>query len=216
MCVAGRRPLSRWHEVAAAHGRARRSAADVSDPAGAQHAVQACLERFGRLDALVVSSGTGGGEERCSSRRSSASTAVLATNLTGTFLLCQAALPAADRESGRDRHRGLAGRSARRPRVGGLLLLQGRDDHAHAMHRPGLRSPGRARQLRLSGLDRDRRWPMRRWTSSPACTAIDRARRLRAGRRRRPGAPGRAGRGGGRRRSRGWPRRRRRMSTERS
>jgi meso-butanediol dehydrogenase/(S,S)-butanediol dehydrogenase/diacetyl reductase len=91
VCVAGRRPEP-LRKVAARTG-AHPVPVDVSDPAGAQHAVQACLERFGRLDALVVSSGTGAGGavlEQTLERFNR----VLATNLTGTFLLCQAALPA--------------------------------------------------------------------------------------------------------------------------
>jgi meso-butanediol dehydrogenase / (S,S)-butanediol dehydrogenase / diacetyl reductase len=89
VCVAGRRrePLE---DVAAATG-AHPVSVDVSEPAGAAAAVEACLARFGRLDALVVSSGTGAGGtvlEQTLERWNR----VLATNLTGTFLLCQAAL----------------------------------------------------------------------------------------------------------------------------
>ena len=90
VCVAGRRrkPL----ESVAARTGAHLVPADVSDPGGARHAVHACVERFGRLDALVVSSGTGASGtvlEQTLERW----TRVLATNLTGTFLTCQAALP---------------------------------------------------------------------------------------------------------------------------
>jgi meso-butanediol dehydrogenase/(S,S)-butanediol dehydrogenase/diacetyl reductase len=89
VCVAGRRsgPLE---EVAAATG-AHPVSVDVSEPTGATAAVEACLTRFGRLDALVVSSGTGAGGtvlEQTLERWNR----VIATNLTGTFLLCQAAL----------------------------------------------------------------------------------------------------------------------------
>jgi meso-butanediol dehydrogenase/(S,S)-butanediol dehydrogenase/diacetyl reductase len=91
VCVAGRRrgPLD---EIAAATG-AHPVSVDVSEPTGARTAVQTCLERFGRLDALVVSSGTGAGGtvlEQTLERWNR----VIATNLTGTFLLCQAALEA--------------------------------------------------------------------------------------------------------------------------
>jgi meso-butanediol dehydrogenase / (S,S)-butanediol dehydrogenase / diacetyl reductase len=89
VCIAGRRrePLD---EIAAATG-AHPVSVDISEPTGARTAVEACLERFGRLDALVVSSGTGAGGtvlEQTLERWNH----VLATNLTGTFLLCQAAL----------------------------------------------------------------------------------------------------------------------------
>jgi meso-butanediol dehydrogenase / (S,S)-butanediol dehydrogenase / diacetyl reductase len=90
VCVSGRRrqPLD---EVAAATGGYAVSA-DVSDPDGAARMVDECLERFGALDALVVSSGAGAAGtvgEQTLDRWSG----VLATNLTGAFLVCQAALP---------------------------------------------------------------------------------------------------------------------------
>jgi meso-butanediol dehydrogenase/(S,S)-butanediol dehydrogenase/diacetyl reductase len=89
VCVAGRRrePLERVAEVV---GGAWVSA-DTGDPAGALRAVQGCVERFGRLDALVVSAGVGAsgtvGEQTLERWNR-----VLATNLTGAFLTCQAAL----------------------------------------------------------------------------------------------------------------------------
>jgi meso-butanediol dehydrogenase/(S,S)-butanediol dehydrogenase/diacetyl reductase len=89
VCIAGRRP-GPLDQVAAATG-AHPVSVDVSEPSGAAAAVDGCLERFGRLDALVVSSGTGGGGtvlEQTLERWNR----VIATNLTGTFLLCQAAL----------------------------------------------------------------------------------------------------------------------------
>jgi NAD(P)-dependent dehydrogenase (short-subunit alcohol dehydrogenase family) len=54
--------------------------------------VQGCIERFGRLDALIISSGTGASGavgEQTLERWST----VIATNLTGAFLVCRAALP---------------------------------------------------------------------------------------------------------------------------
>ncbi len=89
VCVAGRRPEP-LEEIAAAIG-AHPVAADVSEASGARRAVEACLEQFGRLDALVISSGIGASGavlEQTLERW----TRVLQTNLTGTFLLCQAAL----------------------------------------------------------------------------------------------------------------------------
>lgn len=90
VCVSGRRrqPLD---EVAAATGGYAVSA-DVSHPDGAARMVDECLERFGALDALVVSSGAGAAGtvgEQTLERWSG----VLATNLTGAFLVSQAALP---------------------------------------------------------------------------------------------------------------------------
>ena len=90
VCVSGRRrqPLD---EVAAATGGYAVSA-DVSDPDGAARMVDECLARFGALAALVVSSGAGAAGtvgEQTLDRWSG----VLATNLTGAFLVCQAALP---------------------------------------------------------------------------------------------------------------------------
>lgn len=89
VCVSGRRrgPLD---QVAAQTG-AVAMAADSSDPAGAQRAVETCAERFGRLDALVVSAGAGVpgavGEQTIDGWNT-----VLATNLTAPFLVCRAAL----------------------------------------------------------------------------------------------------------------------------
>lgn len=68
-------------------------AGDVSSPAGASRAVDGCLERFGRLDGLVISSGagaTGAVGDQTLERWN----AVIQTNLTGGFLVSQAALPA--------------------------------------------------------------------------------------------------------------------------
>lgn len=90
VCVAGRRrePLER---VATAVGGVA-AVADVSIPSGASLAVGACLERFGRLDGLVVSSGAGAGGAVLDQTLERWNR-VLATNLTGAFLLCQEALP---------------------------------------------------------------------------------------------------------------------------
>jgi meso-butanediol dehydrogenase / (S,S)-butanediol dehydrogenase / diacetyl reductase len=90
VCVSGRRaaPLD---EVAAAVGGLAVSA-DASTPEGAARAVDACVDRFGRLDALVVSAGAGAGAmvaEQTVERWN----LVIATNLTAPFLVCRAALP---------------------------------------------------------------------------------------------------------------------------
>ena len=91
VCVAGRRrePLEK---VAGAIG-GLAVQADVSEPSGAGRAVDAAVERFGGLDALVISSGTGAGGAVLDQTLERWNR-VMATNLTGAFLLCQEALPA--------------------------------------------------------------------------------------------------------------------------
>jgi meso-butanediol dehydrogenase / (S,S)-butanediol dehydrogenase / diacetyl reductase len=90
VCVSGRRegPLA---AVADEVGGAW-VAADSATEAGAQAAVDAAIGRFGRLDALVTSAGAAAGgtaEEQTLERWER----VVATNLTGVFLTCRAALP---------------------------------------------------------------------------------------------------------------------------
>ena len=66
--------------------------ADTADPAAVAGAVAAAVEHFGGLDALVVNAGTGAAgtvTEQSLERWE----AVLATNLTGAFVVCRAALP---------------------------------------------------------------------------------------------------------------------------
>ncbi|HUJ35678.1 MAG TPA: SDR family oxidoreductase [Solirubrobacteraceae bacterium] len=90
VCVSGRR-VAPVEEVAAEVGGFPVSA-DASTPEGAHLAVDACAERFGRLDALVVSAGAGGGAmvaEQTIERWN----LVIGTNLTAPFLVCRAALP---------------------------------------------------------------------------------------------------------------------------
>lgn len=90
VCVSGRRaePL----EAVAAEAGGIAAPADTSDPAGAQAALDAALERFGRLDALVCSAGTGAAGA-VADQTPEAWERVLGTNLTGAFLACRAALP---------------------------------------------------------------------------------------------------------------------------
>lgn len=90
VCVTGRRaaPL----EALAAELGGLAVVADTADPVAVAAAVDAAVERFGRLDALVCSAGTGAAgtvTEQSLERWN----AVLATNLTGAFLACRAALP---------------------------------------------------------------------------------------------------------------------------
>jgi meso-butanediol dehydrogenase/(S,S)-butanediol dehydrogenase/diacetyl reductase len=90
VCVSGRR-IEPLEDVAADVGGFAVSA-DASTPEGAQLAIDACVERFGRLDALVVSAGAGAGAmvaEQTLERWN----LVIATNLTAPFLVCRAALP---------------------------------------------------------------------------------------------------------------------------
>jgi NAD(P)-dependent dehydrogenase (short-subunit alcohol dehydrogenase family) len=90
VCVTGRRaePLE---EVAGEIG-GLAVAADVTDEDAARQAVAAAVDRFGRLDAVVCNAGTGASgtvAEQTLERWNR----VVATNLTGTFLVCRAALP---------------------------------------------------------------------------------------------------------------------------
>ena len=90
VCVSGRRsePL---RTVASEVGGLAVSA-DASTPEGAARAVEKCVERFGRLDALVMSAGAGAGAmvaEQTIERWN----LVIGTNLTAPFLACRAALP---------------------------------------------------------------------------------------------------------------------------
>lgn len=90
VCVSGRR-VAPLEAVASAVGGFAVSA-DASTPEGASSAVEACVERFGRLDALVVSAGAGAGAmvaEQTIERWN----LVIGTNLTAPFLVCRAALP---------------------------------------------------------------------------------------------------------------------------
>jgi len=90
VCVSGRRrePLE---QVAGEIG-GLAVAADTSDPEAAQRAVDTALERFGRLDAVICNAG-GGASGTVAEQRPERWDAVLAANLTGTFLTCRAALP---------------------------------------------------------------------------------------------------------------------------
>lgn len=91
VCVVGRRsePLA---QVADSVG-GLAVTGDVADPSDARRAVAACLERFGGLDALVISAGAGAGGTVLDQTLARWNR-VLSTNLTGTFLVSQAALEA--------------------------------------------------------------------------------------------------------------------------
>jgi NAD(P)-dependent dehydrogenase (short-subunit alcohol dehydrogenase family) len=90
VCVSGRRrePLERVaREIDGVP-----VAADISGREGAERAVEAALARFGRLDAVVCNAGTGA-SGTVAEQQPERWDAVLATNLTGTYLTCRAALP---------------------------------------------------------------------------------------------------------------------------
>ena len=90
VCVSGRRRGPIEEVAAAVSGLA--VSADASTPSGAERAVAACVERFGRLDALVISAGAGAGAmvaEQTIERWN----LVIGTNLTAPFLVSRAALP---------------------------------------------------------------------------------------------------------------------------
>jgi meso-butanediol dehydrogenase / (S,S)-butanediol dehydrogenase / diacetyl reductase len=90
VCVSGRRrePLE---DVAAETG-GLAAVADTSDPAAVREAVDATVERFGGLDVLVCNAGTGA-SGAVADQTPERWEGVLATNLTGAFLACKAALP---------------------------------------------------------------------------------------------------------------------------
>jgi NAD(P)-dependent dehydrogenase (short-subunit alcohol dehydrogenase family) len=97
VCVAGRRaePLA---ELAAAAG-AHAVCGDVAVPDDARRIVSDCVAHFGRLDALVISSGTGA-TGTVADQTLERWNRVLATNLTGAFLICQQALEPLEQSSG--------------------------------------------------------------------------------------------------------------------
>jgi 3-oxoacyl-[acyl-carrier protein] reductase len=78
-------------EVTAAGGQALALAADVADAAAVQHVIETTTERFGRLDVLVNNAGITRDQLLLRMKRDDWD-AVLATNLTGTFLCTQAVL----------------------------------------------------------------------------------------------------------------------------
>jgi meso-butanediol dehydrogenase / (S,S)-butanediol dehydrogenase / diacetyl reductase len=90
LCVVGRRPEAL--EAAAAEVGGVAVVADVAEPDGAQRAVDATVQRFGHLDAVVCNAGSSASGTVAEQTLERWNT-VLGTNLTGTFLTCRAALP---------------------------------------------------------------------------------------------------------------------------
>jgi meso-butanediol dehydrogenase/(S,S)-butanediol dehydrogenase/diacetyl reductase len=90
VCVTGRR-MDALERVAGEIG-GLAVAADSTDPAAVEQAVASAVARFGGLHALVCNAGSGASgtvAEQTPERWER----VIATNLTGTFLMCRAALP---------------------------------------------------------------------------------------------------------------------------
>lgn len=88
--VTGRRPEPL--EVLAGEVGALAVPADTTNADDVELAVAATVKRFGRLDALICSAGAGAGGA-VGDQTLERWNAVIATNLTGTFLACRAALP---------------------------------------------------------------------------------------------------------------------------
>lgn len=88
-------------EIRAAGGAAEAVALDVTDQASVEAAIRGLLERHGRLDILVSNAGITRDQLLLRMKREDWD-AVLATNLTATFTVCQAALrPMIKQRSGR-------------------------------------------------------------------------------------------------------------------
>jgi meso-butanediol dehydrogenase / (S,S)-butanediol dehydrogenase / diacetyl reductase len=80
-------------ELEAAGYEAVAVAADVGDPAGAEVAIGAAMERFGGIDVLVCNAGIGDSAPVLDETLEGWDR-VMRTNLTGVFLMARAALPA--------------------------------------------------------------------------------------------------------------------------
>lgn len=96
VAVAGRRiePLEEQaRAIVRAGGRAVAVSADVSDDAGATHAVAAAVEAFGGLDTVVVNHGVGGEAAPVAELPVEEWDYVLNVNLRGAFVVARAALP---------------------------------------------------------------------------------------------------------------------------
>lgn len=75
------------------------SGVDVTDPASVQRATAAVLARYGRIDGLVCSAGITGPVLPVAEYPLEQWNKVLAVCLTGTFLSCQAVIPAMSRQN---------------------------------------------------------------------------------------------------------------------
>jgi len=86
-------------EVSAAGGEALAIAADVADAGAVQRVIETTVERFGRIDVLVNNAGITRDQLLLRMKRDDWD-AVIATNLTGTFLCTQAVLKTMLRQRG--------------------------------------------------------------------------------------------------------------------
>ena len=126
---------------------------DAADPSAAGAAVAATVERFGRLDAVVLNAGGGGARARSSTsipRRSAK--CIASTSSVRSRRRRRPSRPLLE-------HRGAivavssVGRAPRGTGLGGVLLLEGGARDARAMHRARLRSGRGPRERRLPRLD---------------------------------------------------------------
>lgn len=90
VCVVGRRREALEAVAAEIDGLA--VVADVTDPEALEDAVRTTVDRFGGLHAVVCNAGAGA-SGTVASQTPERWASVMATNLTGTFLTCRAALP---------------------------------------------------------------------------------------------------------------------------
>ena len=95
-------------------GRAEAVAADVSDPSDVQRICDQAVEAFGGLDILVNNAGIAGPTKELVNVTLEEWTEVLAVNLTGVFLCCQAAIPVM-RERGGGKIVNVGSASGKRP-----------------------------------------------------------------------------------------------------
>src|SRR5262249_61589624 len=79
--------------IAAEGGSARVGPADVADAKTVRRAADAIAAAFGRLDVLVNNAGLNISERRWAKLKPEGIEAVIGANLTGAFLVVQAALP---------------------------------------------------------------------------------------------------------------------------
>jgi NAD(P)-dependent dehydrogenase (short-subunit alcohol dehydrogenase family) len=95
VALVGRRPEpldAVEDEITAQGGRAETISADVGSPDGAEHAVAATVEAFGRLDTLICNHGVGASAPVADDTPEGWDS-TLRINLTGPFLLARAAIP---------------------------------------------------------------------------------------------------------------------------
>jgi len=90
-CARGDNARGTVEEIVAAGGRAEPASADLIDPAAIEALVGGVLQRHGRIDVLVSNAGVTRDQLLLRMKRADWDE-VIATNLTASFVLCQAAL----------------------------------------------------------------------------------------------------------------------------